>query len=115
MVGTGQTWGVWARFHGDELIVTAVIRMAQWGWPGTDVSVPGNPSIMDADYPPPVRKNGNGDTRRQHHEDGRIPLPPARRMAAWLVVGITAGSRSLRRKMAELIALANARGAEVEG
>jgi hypothetical protein len=38
----------------------------------------------------------------------------ARRKAAWLVAGITAGS-GLRRKMAEPIALAKQRGVAVEG
>jgi hypothetical protein len=100
---------VWARFHGDELIVTAV------GGDGpTEVarhlrSVPGHPSIVDAHYPPRASKDGDRAPRANTAEEAAfLALGPG--AAAWLIEAAAAGTRRVRRKMAEAVALGKLHG-----
>jgi transposase len=100
---------VWARFHGDELIVTAVGETGSGEVARHRRSTPGNPSIQDEHYPP----------RRDHHgeptpkatsaaEAAFLALGPG--AAAWLTEAAAAGTRRIRPKMAEAVALAKLHG-----
>jgi transposase len=98
---------VWVRFHGDELIVTAVdgglaevARHAR--------ATPGHPSIKDEHYP-------------ADHPDGtRIPRPTSTEeqeflalgegAVAWLTEAAAVGARRIRPHMAEAVALAKLHG-----
>ncbi len=102
---------VWARFHGDELIVTAVGEAGPTEVARHPRAVPGRPSIMDAHYP--ARANRDGDRTPRAHtaaEAAFLALGPG--AAAWLVEAAAAGTRGVRRKMAEAVALAKLHGAD---
>ena len=97
---------VWARFHGDELIVTAVD-------PGTGTAAevarhqrgtPGSPVIAESHYPEREDKEGDRTPRATSAEDAAFLMigPGA---AAWLVEAATAGTRRVKAKMAEAVAL----------
>jgi transposase len=99
---------VWVRFHGDDLIVTAVgqdgpVQVARHGR-----STPGSPVIDDAHYPPrTAAANAHGErTPRATSaaEAAFLALGPG--AAAWLVEAAAAGARGVRRKMTEAVALA---------
>lgn len=100
---------VWARFHGDELIVTAVGDEGPTEVARHPRSVPGQPSIVDAHYPPRADKGGDR-TPRAHtaQEAAFLALGPG--AAAWLVEAAAAGTRGVHRKMAEAVALAKLHG-----
>jgi transposase len=100
---------VWARFHGDELIVTAVGDEGPCEVARHPRSVPGRPSIVDAHYPPRASKEGDR-TPRAHtaQEAAFLALGPG--AAAWLVEAAAAGTRGVHRKMAEAVALAKLHG-----
>ncbi len=96
---------VWARFAGDELIVTAIGDDGAREVARHQRSVPGTPSICDEHYPP----------RDDHHrvrtpratsayEAAFLALGPG--AAAWLAESAAAGTRRIRPKMAEAVALA---------
>ncbi|BCJ33890.1 hypothetical protein Athai_13930 [Actinocatenispora thailandica] len=96
---------VWARFGGDELIVTAVGEHGPAEVARHTRSAPGSPSIQPEHYPP-----------RPEHTDQRVPkattaeeaafLTIGPGAAAWLVEAAEAGTRRLASKMAEAVALA---------
>jgi transposase len=96
---------VWARFHGDELIVTAVADTGPAEVARHPRSTPGNPSINNEHYPP-----------RREHTDERTPKATTTEEAAFLALGpgaaawlgeaAAAGVRRIRPKMAEAVALA---------
>jgi transposase len=96
---------VWARFHGDELIVTAVGE----GGP-TEVarharSTPGTPVIREEHYPPRANKDGDRVPKATSAEEAAfLALGPG--AASWLVEAAAAGTRRIRPKMAEAVALA---------
>jgi len=100
---------VWARFHGDELIVTAVGDEGPCEVARHPRSVPGRPSIVDAHYPARADKDGDR-TPRAHtaQEAAFLALGPG--AAAWLVEAAAAGTRGVHRKMAEAVALAKLHG-----
>lgn len=104
---------VWARFAGDELIVTAI---RPCGGNGSGLgepvevarharSTPGNPVILAEHYPP-----------RPDHDTQRTPKPATAAEAAflalgpgaasWLTEAAAAGTRRIGAKMAEAVALA---------
>jgi hypothetical protein len=100
---------VWARFHGDELIVTAVGDEGPCEVARHPRSVPGRPSIVDAHYPPRADKDGDRTPRARTAEEATfLALGPG--AAAWLVEAAAAGTRSVHRKMAEAVALAKLHG-----
>ena len=102
---------VWARFHGDELIVTAVNEDGPTEVARHPRSVPGRPSITDAHYPPRASKDGDRTPRAHTAEEAAfLALGPG--AAAWLVEAGAAGVHRVRRKMAEAVALAKLHGAE---
>ncbi len=102
---------VWARFHGDELIVTAVADTGPTEVARHPRSTPGRPSILDAHYPDRASKDGDR-TPRAHTAAEATFLALGPGAAAWLVEAAAAGTRGVRRKMAEAVALAKLHGAE---
>jgi transposase len=105
---------VWARFHGDELIVTAVDDAGPTEVARHPRSTPGTPSIQDAHYPPREDKTGDRAPKATSAEEAAfLALGPG--AAAWLVEAAAAGARRIRPKMAEAVALAKLHGpAEVD-
>lgn len=97
---------VWARFHGEELIVTSVdehgsAREVARHRTGT----PGSPVLDDAHYPPREDKNGDRTPKATTAEEAAfLALGPG--AAAWLVEAATAGTRRIKAKMTEAVALA---------
>ncbi|HEX5202536.1 MAG TPA: IS21 family transposase [Actinoplanes sp.] len=103
---------VWARFHGEELIVTAV------GEDGVSREVarhqrgtPGSPVLDSVHYPPREDKDGDRTPRaRNAAEVAFLALGPG--AASWLVEAGAAGARRVSAKMAEAVALAKLHSAE---
>ncbi|AEA23121.1 Integrase catalytic region [Pseudonocardia dioxanivorans CB1190] len=107
---------VWVRFHGDDLVITAVDAPLEGHGPGsgpTEVarharSTPGTPSIRDEHYPPPTTAANAAGERTPRAgsaaEAEFLALGPG--AASWLVEAAGAGARGVRRKMAEAVALA---------
>jgi transposase len=97
---------VWARFHGDELIVTAIdadggaheVARHPRGNPGT-------PIIDQAHYPPRENKDGDRTPKATSAEEAALLMlgPGA---ASWLVEAANAGVRRMKTKMAEAVTLA---------
>ena len=102
---------VWARFHGDELIVTAVGASGPAEVARHPRSQPGSPSIVDEHYPPQTRRHDT-DQRppRAHTADEAAFLALGPGAAAWLTEAGATGVRRVRRKMAEAVALAKLHG-----
>ncbi|GIE90483.1 IS21 family transposase [Actinoplanes regularis] len=103
---------VWARFHGDELIVTAVTDIGPVEVARHDRAQPGRPSIVDEHYPPRTRTSETAERvprARTADEAAFLALGPG--AAAWLVEAAAAGTRGVRRKMTEAVALAKLHGA----
>lgn len=101
---------VWARFHGDELIVTAVAEQGPAEVARHARSRPGNPSIKDEHYPDRGDKDGGRTPKATSAEEAAfLALGPG--AAAWLVEAAGAGARRIRPKMAEAITLAKLHGA----
>ena len=98
---------VWARFHGDELIVTAVDPRS-----GTAAEAarhqrgtPGSPVLDEAHYPPREDKDRDRAPHAQSAEEAAfLMLGPG--AASWLVEAAAAGTRRVRAKMAEAVTLA---------
>ncbi|MEU6965480.1 IS21 family transposase [Streptomyces chrestomyceticus] len=97
---------VWARFHGDELIITAVGEMGS----AREVArhrrgEPGSPVLDDAHYPPRENKEGDRVPRATSAEEAAfLALGPG--AASWLIEAAAAGVRRIKAKMAEAVALA---------
>lgn len=96
---------VWARFHGDEMIVTAVdehgtareIARHQRG-------TPGSPVLDDAHYPPRQDKDSDRSPKATSAEEAAfLALGPG--AASWLIEAASAGVRRIKAKMAEAVAL----------
>jgi hypothetical protein len=96
---------VWARFHGDELIVTAVAA------DGTATEVArhargkaGTPVIDAAHYPPWENKEADRTPKATSAEEAAyLMIGPG--AASWLVESAAAGIRRIKAKMAEAVAL----------
>ena len=100
---------VWARFHGDELIVTAVTGTGPTEVARHRRSTPGTPSIQDEHYPARDNKEGERVPKATSAEEAAfLALGPG--AAAWLVEAAAAGARRIRPKMAEAVALAKLHG-----
>jgi transposase len=96
---------VWARFHGDELIVTAVGEDGPVEVARHARSTPGTPVINDEHYPPRGDKDGDRVPKATSAEEAAfLALGPG--AASWLVEAAAAGARRIRPKMAEAVALA---------
>jgi transposase len=107
---------VWVRFHGDDLVVTAVDPALDGRGPSSGPvevarhprSTPGSPSIQAEHYPPPTAAaaaHGERVPRATSAEEAAfLALGPG--AATWLVEAAAAGARGVRRKMTEAVALA---------
>ncbi|MEU6647801.1 IS21 family transposase [Saccharomonospora sp. NPDC046836] len=96
---------VWARFHGDELIVTAVGEHGPAEVARHARSAPGTPAINEEHYPPREDKSGDRVPKATSAEEAAfLALGPG--AAAWLIEAAAAGARRIRPKMAEAVALA---------
>ena len=96
---------VWARFHGDELIVTAVGSEGPAEVARHARSTPGTPVINDEHYPPRENKDGERTPTATSAEEAAF-LALGTGAASWLVEAAAAGARRIRPKMAEAVALA---------
>lgn len=105
---------VWARFHGDELIVTAVGEAGPVEVARHARSTPGTPVISDEHYPPRENKNGERTPKATSAAEAAfLALGPG--AASWLTEAAAVGARRIRAKMAEAVALAKLHGqAEVD-
>lgn len=96
---------VWARFHGDELIVTAVGEAGPAEVARHPRSTPGNPVIVAEHYPPRENKEADRTPRANSAEEAAfLAIGPG--AASWLVEAGAAGARRVKPKMAEAVALA---------
>jgi hypothetical protein len=98
---------VWARFHGEELIVTAVDEHGQ----AREVArhrqgQPGTPVLDDTHYPPRQDKEGTDRTPKATSADEAAFLALGPGAASWLVEAAAAGARRVKSKMAQAVALA---------
>jgi len=96
---------VWVRFHGDDLIVTAVDENGPAEVARHARSTPGNPSIQDEHYPPRPDHHGDRVPRATSPEEAAF-LALGSGAAAWLTEAAAAGVRRIRPKMAEAVTLA---------
>jgi transposase len=96
---------VWARFHGDELIVTAVAGNGQTAEVARHQrGIPGSPVLEDDHYPPRDDKEGDRIPRATSVEEAAfLRLGPG--AASWLVEAAAAGTRRIKAKMAQAVAL----------
>jgi hypothetical protein len=96
---------VWVRFHGYELIVTAVGDTGPVEVARHRRSTKGNPSINDEHYPPRRDHYGERNPRASSREEAAfLALGPG--AASWLVEAAVVGIRRIRPKMAEAVTLA---------
>ncbi|MGW6413498.1 Mu transposase domain-containing protein, partial [Streptomyces vinaceus] len=96
---------VWARFHGDELTVTAVGQDGPAEVARHDRSSPGNPSVKDEHYPLRENKEADRTPRAKTAEEAAfLALGPG--AASWLIEAAAAGARRLKPKTAEAVQLA---------
>ena len=99
---------VWVRFHGDDLVITAVGEHGPGEVARHARSSPGTPSIHPEHYPPPTaaaRADGERVPRAGSAAEAEfLALGPG--ASSWLVEAAGAGARGVRRKMAEAVALA---------
>jgi transposase len=100
---------VWARFGGDELIVTAVGEHGPLEVARHARSTPGRPQIRDEHYPPRTDKSSERTPKATCAEEAAfLALGPG--AASWLTEAAAAGARRVRPKMAEAVALAKLHG-----
>lgn len=96
---------VWARFHGDELIVTAIGETGPCEVARHPRSTPGNPVINDDHYPQRGDKDAERTPKARSAEEAAfLTLGPG--AASWLVEAAAAETRRIKPKMAEAVALA---------
>ncbi len=96
---------VWARFHGDELIVTAVDEHGSTSEVARHPrGTPGSPVLDDAHYPAREDKEADRIPRATSIEEAAfLQLGPG--AASWLVEAAAAGTRRMKAKMAQAVAL----------
>jgi transposase len=99
---------VWVRFHGEDLVITAVAETGPAEVARHARSTPGTPSIKDEHYPPPTAAARADGERVPGATDAAevefLALGPG--ATSWLVEAAGSGARGVRRKMAEAVALA---------
>ncbi|MER8090702.1 IS21 family transposase [Streptomyces sp. NPDC094048] len=98
---------VWARFHGDDLIVTAMIKGLPVEVARHTRSTPGNPRIDDAHYPEGARGE-RVPTPTTPAEAEFLALGPG--AALWLQEAGETGVRQVSAKMTDAVALAKLHG-----
>jgi transposase len=96
---------VWARFHGDELIVTAIDEDGSAREVARHLrGEPGSPVLDDGHYPPRKHKEADRAPRATSAEEAAfLQLGPG--AASWLIEAGAAGVRRIKAKMAEAVAL----------
>lgn len=99
---------VWVRFHGEELVVTAMVDRQPVEVARHERSTPGNPRIDDAHYPAHPRGERK-PTPTTPAEAEFLALGPG--AALWLQEAGGCGIRRVRAKMADAVALARLHGA----
>ncbi|MFD8724805.1 hypothetical protein ACFV2H_44370 [Streptomyces sp. NPDC059629] len=98
---------VWVRFHGDELIVTAMVAGKAIEVARHLRSTPGSPRIADEHYPDaPCGER----TLRATNPAAAQFLAIGLGAAAWLVEAAATGVRRIRAEMADAVALAKLHG-----
>jgi hypothetical protein len=98
---------VWVRFHGDELIVTAMAAGSAVEVARHPRSMPGSPRIADEHYPDAPR--GERTPKPTNPSEAQfLAIGPG--AAAWLVEAAATGVRRIRAKMADAVALAKLYG-----
>lgn len=100
---------VWIRFHGDDLIVTALVDGRPVEVARHERSTPGNPRIDEGHYPPGER-GLRTPTPTTPAEAEFLALGPG--AALWLQEAGEAGIRHARSKMTDAVALAKLHGAQ---
>ncbi len=98
---------VWVRFHGDELIVTAMTGGSAVEVARHPRSMPGSPRIADERYPDAPR--GERTPKPTNPAEAQI-LAIGPGAAAWLVEAAATGVRRIRAKMTDAVALAKLHG-----
>ncbi|MEU1788138.1 hypothetical protein ABZ553_20095 [Streptomyces sparsogenes] len=99
---------VWVRFHGDEPIVTAMAAGSAVEVARHLRSTPGSPRIADEHYLDVPR----GERTPQATNPAEVQfLAIGPRAAAWLVGAAAVGTRRIRAKMVDAVALAKFHGA----
>lgn len=98
---------VWVRFHGDDLIVTAIRDGAAVEVARHRRSTPGNPVIRDEHYPPSSRGERTPKPTNAAEAEFLAIGPGA---AAWLTEAAAVGAHRIRVKMAEAVVMAKLHG-----
>ncbi len=98
---------VWVRFHGDDLIVTAIRGGAAVEAARHRRSTPGNPVIRDEHYPPSARGQRNPKPTNLAEAEFLAIGPGA---ASWLTEAAAVGAHRIRVKMAEAVTFAKLHG-----
>jgi hypothetical protein len=103
---------VWARIDGSELVVVhADGREGPREVARHALTLPGRPSIDDAHYPPrPAGALERQPRARSADEQAFLAIGPS--AERWLIAAAAAGTTKLRRKLAEIVALAKLHGVE---
>lgn len=98
---------VWVRFHGDELIVTAMAAGSAVEVARHPRSMPGSPRIADERYPDSPR--GERTPKPTNPSEAQfLAIGPG--AVAWLVEAAATGVRRIRAKMADAVAPAKLYG-----
>ncbi len=98
---------VWVRWHGDDLVVTALIGGVPTEIHRVARSTPGQPVILDEHYPPSAR-GVRTPTPSNAAEEAFLAIGAG--AAVWLEEAAAEGVRGIASKMAEAVALAKLRG-----
>lgn len=98
---------VWVRYHGQDLVVTAIVDGTALEVARHTRSTPGNPCIHDEHYPASVRGLLSAKATNPAEEEFLALGPGAE---AWLAEAAAAGVRLIATRMAEAVALAKLRG-----
>ena len=98
---------VFVRWHGEKLVVTAIVDGAPAEIARHHRSAPGSPVILDEHYPPSAR-GVRVPRPRSAAEEAFLAIGQG--AATWLEEAATIGVRGIRAKMAEAVSLAELRG-----
>lgn len=101
---------VWARFHGDELVVTAVGEDGPAEVARHERSTPGSPKITNEHHPPREDHQGVRTPKASTADEAAfLALGPG--AASWLMEAGAFGAHRVRSKTAEAVSLAKLHGA----
>jgi hypothetical protein len=100
---------VWARHHGNEVVVTAIDKDGPCEVARHEVTTPGNPRYVDEHFGPAPEGPLNRSPRAKNDADTAF-LALGDGAALWLTEAAAAGSCLVRVKMAEAVTLAALHG-----